>query len=174
MDINRNSENVSKTLYIAKMGLLLALTVVLSALENMIPIPLPLGVKPGFSNIIIMFALMNIDTKSALTLNLLKSAFVFLTRGVTAFFLSLSGGLISFAVMALLYKKTNSSLILLSVSGGISHNLAQLLAAAILLKSTSAFYYSPVLVLSGIAAGTATGIILKAVMPALMKIKISK
>ena len=53
-----------------------------------------------------------------------------------------------------------------SVAGGISHNIGQLLAAAIVLKSTAVVYYLPPLLVAGTLTGLLIGIVAQKVFPA--------
>lgn len=138
------------------LGLLLALASAISYIESILPIPLPLGVKPGLAGIVVMYTLLTRPKQDAWLLTLLKSGCVFLTRGITAGMLSLGGGLIALGVM-LLCHRLGSSLLTMSISGAIAHNLAQLLIAALLLQSAYIGYYLPVLLLAGLIAGSFTG-----------------
>ena len=63
----------------ASMGLLLALTIVLNWLENLIPaLPmLPPGVKLGLSNLAVIYTLFYLGSGAAFCLAALKSGFVF-------------------------------------------------------------------------------------------------
>lgn len=160
---------MKKSYKTALSGMLLALSAGLSAAESLIP--LPLGVKPGFSNIPVMFAMYEINTGCALAICILKSFFVFLTRGTTAFITSISGGLAAFFTMLLLSKKTKASLVLTSVAGSLMHNVGQLSAACFILGSSAVIAYMPVLIISGCIAGTVTGLCLGLLMPVLTKIK---
>ncbi len=159
---------------IALVAILCALALSLGWLEGLIPqIPfLPPGAKLGFSNIITMFAAGNLGFPSAMLIAFVKGAFAFLTRGVTAGIMSLSGGLLSAAAMYLLmrYAQKHLGLIGISVICALMHNLGQL-AAAILITSTNISAYAPALAVFGIVTGTVNGIILRAVIPALEKIK---
>lgn len=158
---------MKKSYNISLSGMLLALSAGLSAAESLIP--LPLGVKPGFSNIPVMFAMIEAGTGSGLSICILKSFFVLLTRGTTAFFMSLSGGLAAFAVMLLLHKKTNASLVLISVCGSLMHNAGQITAACFIMGSVAVLAYIPVLIISGCIAGAVTGICLGLIMPVISK-----
>ena len=160
--------------YIAVMGLMLALASALQFLESMIPIPLPLGVKPGISSIVVMVVLVKFGFASAMTLAALKSGFVFITRGATAFCMSVSGGVLSVAVMGAFLavsrrSKNGTGLLLMSVLGGISHNMGQLAAAAVFTGSVLTFSYLPVLVIAGIVSGIFTGTVFKFILPYLIK-----
>jgi len=157
---------------VAFSGLLLALSIALSFLEGTLPaLPmLPPGVKLGLSNIVTMYAVFFLGARQALCIAVLKSCFVFLTRGATGAFLSLLGGLLSVAAMALLRKVSGLSALFVSIGGAVMHNFGQLLGAVLLLGDRKALYYTPVLILSGIAAGILTGCLLRFVMPALRRL----
>lgn len=146
-------------------GLLLALSAAISAAESLIP--LPLGVKPGFSNLPVMYSMAEQGAKYGLAICVLKSVFVLMTRGAAAFFMSLTGGMLSYLIMLLLYKKTDTSLMLISIVGALAHNAGQLCAASVILKTASVFGYSPVMIVSGCIAGTVTGIVLKLLLDAM-------
>ena len=60
--------------------------------------------------------------------------------------------------MSLLKKLTPLSEIAVSVSGGVMHNIGQIIAASIMLGTNVVLYYLPFLLLSGVIAGIAVGI----------------
>lgn len=162
-----NRNRVDKSRNVALCGILLALSAGISAAESMIP--LPLGVKPGFSNLPVMYSMSRQGGKYGFAICLLKSVFVLLTRGVTAFFMSLTGGVLSYIVMLILYKKTNVSLMLMSIMGALIHNFGQLCAAAVIMH-TVVFGYSPVMIISGCIAGMVTGAVLKLLLDAMDRV----
>ena len=84
--------------------MLFALAIALSYLESLVSPLLGLmpAIKLGLSNIVVMYALLFLRTRTALLLVVLKALFAFLTRGATAGFLSLCGGALSLAVMLVL------------------------------------------------------------------------
>lgn len=100
----KNHRSYQKTRHIALSGLLFALAMALSFIEGTLVIPglLP-GMKLGLANIVVMYALFFMGPRQALVLDVLKALFVFLVSGFTAGFLSLCGGLLSLAVMWVLY-----------------------------------------------------------------------
>lgn len=153
----------------ALMGLLFALSLVLSFIESafsgLIPIP---GIKPGLSNIVVMYCLFFLGKRQAYILAGLKAFFVFLTRGPVGAAMSLAGGLASVTVMLLLSKGERSRLFV-SVCGGLSHNMGQLAAASLLLGSSAVFYYFPVLAVAGVGMGVFTGITMRLLAPYLKK-----
>lgn len=157
---------MKKTRYIAKLGLLLALASVLQFLESLIPIPLPLGVKPGISSVVIMYILMFMGFAPAMTIAVLKSCFVFVTRGASSFCMSISGGVISvlamgFCMLIFHRRSDNIGIIMTSVMGGIFHNIGQLIAAAVISGTVYTVSYLPILIIAGIIAGACTGIIMR-------------
>lgn len=165
---------MKKSRYIAIMGLMLALASALQFLESMIPIPLPLGVKAGISSIVVMVVLVKFGFVSAMTIAVLKSCFVFITRGATAFCMSVSGGVLSVAVMEAVLavsckSKNGTGILLMSALGGIFHNIGQLAAASVFTGSIATFSYLPVLVISGIVSGIFTGTVFKFILPRIYK-----
>lgn len=163
----------TKTQKITLLGILGAQALALSFIENLLPaMPfLPPGVKLGLSNIVTMFTAGTMGFLPALAVTLIKSLFVLLTRGVTAFFMSFGGGFLSTVAMCLMIKlvKDKTGFIGVAVVSAVCHNIGQLAVSIIVTKTTAFVYYAPVLLLSGVVMGVITGIILKAVMPLLMK-----
>ena len=136
-------------------------------------LPLPPGVKPGLSNVAVMFACAVTGLPSALAVTAIKAGFTMLMAGPTAALLSLCGGLLSALTMYLLLKIRSDKLSYAGVSvvGAVAHNLGQLAAASLLVGSALYLSWLPVLLLSGVGFGLLTGVILNAVMPALVKLK---
>jgi heptaprenyl diphosphate synthase len=158
-----------QTKRIAAMGLLFALAAALSYLESLVPgIPIP-GIKLGLSNIVTMYCLFFAGAVPALILAALKAALVLITRGAVAAALSLAGGLLAVAAMVLA-RRLKASDGAASVAGAVAHNAGQTAAACLILRSWTALYYLPILLISGIIMGTVTAFILRFVMPALKKL----
>lgn len=147
----------------------------LGFIENFIPaFPfMPPGAKPGFSNIITMFAAGSLGLPWAVVITLIKALFAFATRGVTAGAMSFAGGIVSTLVMYLLLKYADKILGLtgISVIGALCHNAGQLLVSVFITGSSKTFYYAPALAIFGLITGVVTGVIFKAVLPALEKQK---
>ena len=163
------------TFKIALAAILCAQALALSFLESLLPpVPwLPPGAKPGLSNIITMFAAGSLGLPWALTVTLIKGAFAFVTRGFTASLMSLSGGILSALAMYFLLKYAEKRLGLMGISVicALCHNAGQLAAAVLITGTSGIVYYAPALIIFGILTGAATGIIFRAVMPALEKQK---
>ena len=154
-------------------GILCAQALALSFIENLLPaIPfMPPGAKPGLPNIIIMFAAGSLGAPQAFIITLVKSGFVFITRGATAAVMSLSGGLLACTATVILMRfcKEKLGIIGISVTAALCHNLGQLAASVFITGSAKTLYYAPFLALFGLVTGIATGLIFRAVLPALEK-----
>ena len=156
---------------ITRTALLFALCIILSVVESaFLTLPTLPGVKLGLSNLPVMYSLYTVNFPLALSLCLARSLFAFITRGVSAGLLSLAGGCLSVLLMQLLLK-ARSSLSLVSVTGGISHNLGQLVAVGLLWGTSSVISLSPILIISGTVFGILNAVLLKATLPYLKKIR---
>ena len=150
-----------ETIKIARMGLLVALSMILSYVESLIPafVAVP-GVKVGLANIVVIFALYTLGPIEALTVSLLRvilSSFLF--GSVLSLLYSLSGALLSLGGMILMKKVKIFSTTAVSVTGGVLHNVGQILVACLVLETDVLLYYLPVLILSGTITGAVIGII---------------
>ena len=145
---------------LARYALLVALAMVLSWLESLIPVSAAVpGVKLGLTNLVVIFALYRMCPLDALTISLVRVVLVSFTFGnAYAFAYSLAGALLSFIMMWFLKKSGAFSATGVSVAGGVGHNLGQVLVAAIVLENSGIFYYLPALLISGTVAGVAIGI----------------
>ena len=160
------------TKQLALMGLLLGIIVILGFLESTFVIPLmPPHARPGFANIIVMITATTIGKKQAITLNILKSLFVLITRGPIAGLLSLTGGVLSIVVIILLLKFKNLSMIAISVAGALTHSLGQFAVFMLLMQTPAFVFYLPVLLISGIISGVLTGTLKQAIMPILKRLQ---
>lgn len=145
---------------VARFALLTALAMVLSWVEFLLPLPTAIpGVKLGLTNLVVLFALYRLGTRSAWCLSLLRVLLVSFTFG-NAFSLwySLAGAVLSLLVMVGLKKTGKFSATGVSVAGAVSHNLGQILVAMAVLRSAAVVYYYPALLLSGTVAGICVGL----------------
>lgn len=164
-----------KTLFITHSALLSAVALVLSYIEMSMPdMPFVLpGMKLGLSNIATMFALSAVNLPCALIVCLTKALFSLLMRGLTAFLMSLCGGVLSCLVMYIFMRLRAFGFIGIGVSGAFCHNLGQILIAFILTDS-SVFAYLPVLCLASIITGSVTALALYIILPKILSIKLYK
>lgn len=145
---------------IAYGGLFLALALVASYLETLIPLQVGIpGVKIGLANGVIMVLLYMVNIKETYAVSIariLLSGFLF--GNLMMIFYSLAGGMLSLTVMILLKKLGGFSPVGVSVVGGVSHNIGQLVVAMLALETGRLVYYFPILLVSGIVAGVLIGI----------------
>ena len=150
-----------KTKKLTTLGLSVALALILSYVESLLPplMAVP-GVKVGLPNIVILFLLYRYGWREAggvSLIRLLLSAALF--TGFAAFFYGLAGAALSLAGSTLLKKSGRFSPLGVSVAGGVLHNLGQIALAALVLESGYVFAYLPVLLLSGTVAGAVVGLL---------------
>ena len=143
------------------MGLLTALGLIIGYIEFLIPIPLGIpGVKPGFVNIVIVWALYSLGPWEALMINGMRiflSGFLFGNFSMILY--SLAGAAVSFLCMCLAKKSGLFSMTGVSMIGGVMHNMGQLLVAMAVLETVSLVYYGPVLLAAGVITGLLIGIV---------------
>lgn len=146
---------------LALMGLLTALGLIIGYIEFLIPIPLGIpGVKPGFANIVIVWALYSLGPWEALMINGMRiflSGFLFGNFSMILY--SLAGAAVSFLCMCLAKKSGLFSMTGVSMIGGVMHNMGQLLVAMAVLETVSLVYYGPVLLAAGVITGLLIGIV---------------
>ena len=119
---------------IAKLSMLLSISVVLSLIESFIPIfsTIP-GIKLGLANIVVVYTLYALSFKDALYISILRVILIGILRtGLFSinFFFSLSGAILSILIMYLV-KTTKVSIIGVSVCGSIAHSIGQIIIAII-------------------------------------------
>lgn len=163
----------SKTKRIALLGVLTSVALVLSYLEAMLPpistaVP---GIKMGLPNIIIIFLLYKFGLKEAVIVSIIRVFIVSLLFGnVMTLAYSIAGAVLSLALMTLFKKLNFLSAIGVSIIGGISHNLGQILVAIFLFDTIQIGYYMIVLSITGTIAGVVIGIISSILVKKLEKI----
>ena len=151
--------NKSKT--VAFVGACTALALILAYVEALLPplFPAVPGMKMGLPNIVIVFLLYRRGPIFAGTVSLLRILLVSLLFGnVMALLYSLAGGALSLLVMALLRRLRVLSTVGVSVAGGVSHNIGQILMAMLVLETAELGYYLAVLTVTGTVAGILIGL----------------
>lgn len=150
--------NVKKMCYLA---LFCAIAIILSYIETLIPFQLGIpGAKIGLANITTIILLFCFGFKETLIVMLLRIFIVAATfTNLYMMLYSLAGGIISLVMMTLFYKTQLFSNYIISIIGGIFHNIGQLLIAMLFFNTTTFLYYLPYLLLIGAISGTVIGII---------------
>ena len=146
---------------IAVYGMLIALAFILSYIESMIPIPIPIpGVKIGLANLVVLAGLYTMVAKEAFVLSMIRIILVGFTFGnLSTMMFSFAGGILSWILMASFCKSKKFSISGVSIIGGVSHNVGQILAAMWVVDSSALLYYLPFLLVSGAAMGIIIGLV---------------
>lgn len=150
-----------KTKKLTVMAMTTAVAMILSFVESQIPafVAVP-GVKIGLANIAVVFALYRLGWKEAVAISLVRVVLVSMLFGsVASLFYSLAGAVLSLTGMGLLKKTGKFTEIMISVTGGILHNIGQIGMACLILETAALRYYLPFLLISGIIAGIVVGIL---------------
>ena len=150
---------------IAYMGLFAAVAIIFGYVETLIPffagIP---GIKLGLANLSVLFILETYGWKEAAAVSFVRILAVgFLFGNMFSILYSLAGAALSLTVMTLLKKSSSFSLLGISVAGGVSHNIGQLVIAMLIVENTSLLYYAPALLISGVVTGILIGILTREV-----------
>jgi len=152
-----NTKKLSLTALFAVIALIIFIV------EAQIPLPVRVpGLKLGLANIVTLFILFlggmwgARDVFMVLLVRVLLAAFI--TGNLMSLLFSFTGGMLALLVM-LAVKQTlkNAPIPVVSVAGALAHNAGQLAIAAVIMGSTSVFFYSPMLVAGGIISGLLTG-----------------
>ena len=138
----------------------------LSYLESVIILPATVpGIKIGLSNLAVVFLLYRFGWKEALAVNtarILLSSVLF--GSLPGFLFSLSGAILSFICMLIAKKVQGSSVVFVSMTGGLSHNIGQLFCAMIMFSKSILLYYLPVLLITGLITGAFNGVLSLAIL----------
>ena len=167
-----------KTKTLAFVGIAASVALLLSYIEFLTPpvfaaVP---GIKLGLPNIIILYVLYAIGPKHAAFVSFSRLCISTLLFGnVMMLAYSAAGAALSLAVMILLKKTGRFSSVGVSVAGGVSHNLGQVLVAMLLLDTPEILYYMIVLTvtgtLSGIFIGLCGGLLVSRIPPSKILLK---
>lgn len=164
------SEKIKRITFTA---LMTAFAVVLSFVESLLPTAyfMPPGSKLGLSNIPVMFSASKLSIGETLLIVIAKSIFVFITRGATAFFMSLAGGFLSALCMFIMLRKsTGFGFVGVGVLSAICHNTGQLAVSFFMVQSSAIAGYAPIMLITAVITGFLTGTVLKFTMPYFSKL----
>ncbi|MDR3278077.1 MAG: Gx transporter family protein [Oscillospiraceae bacterium] len=157
---------------VAALAMLSGIALIIFTIEARLPaniVPIP-GVKLGLANIVTLFTLYRCGRREAFSVLIVR---VLLGAIVTGHMLtlaySLSGGLLCLAVCALARPVFKRNIWICSMVGAVFHNIGQLLAARVILKSAAVFAYFPPLLIAGLATGLFTGLCVHVLLPRLDK-----
>ena len=146
--MNRNKK-------LANMAMLVALAMIFSYVESLIPINFGVpGMKLGVANLVTV-------------LRVLLTGFLF-GNGMSIIY-SLAGAVVSLLAMVLVKKMDGISIVGVSITGGVFHNIGQILVAMAVVENLKLIYYLPVLLVAGTVTGFVIGIVAGKILPVVKK-----
>ena len=139
----------------ALLAMMTALAILMGYVESLIPLNFGIpGIKIGLCNIVILIVLLRYSWKEAIGVSVVRILAVgFLFGNLFSIVYSLAGAVFSILIMTLLLKSGRFGLLGVSAAGGCMHNIGQLLIAKIVLPGLPLLWYTPVLLLAGLATG---------------------
>lgn len=157
----------NQTKKIANMAVLVAVAMIFSYVESLIPINFGVpGMKLGIANLVTVTGLYFLavpEVMAIVAMRVLLTGFLF-GNGMSIIY-SLAGGLLSVLVMAGMKKLKGFSIIGISIAGGIAHNMGQLAIAALVVESLKLVYYLPALLAAGAVTGFLIGLVSGKLLP---------
>lgn len=163
-----------KTKKVAFLSMCIALSMILSYFESLIPplVAVP-GVKVGLPNIVMVFMLYKIGWKETAVVSILRVVLVGLLFGTPlSMIYSLVGAALSLIGMIILKKTNLFAPVTVSVVGGILHNVGQIATACFVMDTAEIAYYLPVLLITGTVAGIIIGYVAGLILKRLEKMKL--
>lgn len=160
----------------AKLGFLLALALILSYVESLIPFTFGIpGIKLGLPNLIVVLLLYSGKTsmtgaRDALLVNCLRIVLSgFLFGSLFAILYAMAGAVFSFTAMVIAKRCRCFSMAGVSVLGGVFHNVGQTVVAIVVVETYAVLYYLPVLIVAGVVTGAVLGILGMELLPYLKR-----
>lgn len=152
---------MSRAKRITWVAILVTLGILLSIIENMIPLPIPFpGVKLGLANLIILLGFEILRPGEVLMVSAFRVLLVgMLFGGFSSMIYAGFGALLSYTLMLLVRSLLTDKIsqVGISIMGAIGHNSGQIGAAIVMLGSFKILSYLPILMVSGIITGFLTG-----------------
>lgn len=154
---------MNKNTKLTYMALLIGQALIIYIVEGMIPVPfITPGAKLGLSNLITIIAIYTLESKkesfTVLAIRILLSTMF--GGNLSTLMYSIAGATFSFLIMILVKEvlKEKVSIIGISVSGAVFHNIGQLVVACIIVRNIGVMLYLPILTMAGIGTGIFVGI----------------
>ena len=155
---------MNKNKKLANMAMLVALAMIFSYVESLIPINFGIpGMKLGVANLVTVTGLYFPEVFLVVVMRILLTGFLF-GNGMSIVY-SLAGGILSFLVMALMKRLKGFSVAGVSIAGGVSHNIGQIIVASVVVENLKLIYYLPALLIAGTVTGFVMGMISKKLLP---------
>lgn len=159
---------------VAYCALLTALAMIFGYVEALIPFGFGIpGVKLGLANIVIVLALYMLPACQVFAIQLMRIVLVsFLFGNLSMMLYSLAGGMLSLVVMLLLNRRDVFSITGVSIAGGVSHNIGQLIVATLVVQNLKIMFYFPIMIMAGLITGCLIGVLACRIKPVLDRLDI--
>lgn len=151
----------SKAFYVSFLSVGLAIGMIFSYVETLLPLNLIFpGFKLGLANTVALLLLRRFGFREAMLVNIARILLSSLLFGnAMSLIFSLAGGVIALILEWIMLKFSVFGILGVSSAGGAIHNLAQTVAAALILNTAGIMKLSPILLLLGGFTGILCGIV---------------
>lgn len=138
-----------------------ALAIIFGYVEMLLPVFFVVpGMKLGLANLVTVFVLYRYRAKEAAVISLIRIVVIgFLFANLFSILYSLAGAALSLLCMTAARRFSGLSIVGVSILGGVTHNLGQLIVAALVVENGNVFHYFPALLISGLVTGALIGIV---------------
>ena len=153
------------------MAMLVALAMIFSYVESLIPINFGVpGMKLGVANLVTVTGLYFLEIPEVLAVSVLRVLLTgFLFGNGMSIIYSLAGAVVSLLAMVLVKKMDGIFIVGVSITGGVFHNIGQILVAMAVVENLKLIYYLPVLLVAGTVTGFVIGIVAGKILPIVKK-----
>ena len=159
--MNRNKK-------LANMAMLVALAMIFSYVEK---VKLSVWLRDvGVANLVTVTGLYFLEIPEVLAVSVLRVLLTgFLFGNGMSIIYSLAWAVVSLLAMVLVKKMDGNSIVGVSITGGVFHNIGQILVAMAVVENLNLIYYLPVLLVAGTVTGFVIGIVAGKILPVVKK-----
>ena len=152
-------------------AMLVALAMIFSYVESLIPINFGVpGMKLGVANLVTVTGIYFLALPEVLLVVVMRVLLIgFLFGNGMSIIYSLAGAVVSLLAMVLVKKMDGNSIVGVSITGGVFHNIGQILVAMAVVENLKLIYYLPVLLVAGTVTGFVIGIVAGKILPVVKK-----
>lgn len=145
----------------AYLGLLCAAAIILGYVESLFPVFVGVpGMKIGLPNLAVVMVLYLYSWKEAMAVSFVRILVIgFLFGNAFSIAFSLAGGMLSLLCMEAVRRFLKLSCTGVSMIGGVTHNLGQILVAMVVVENVRVGYYFSILAVTGLVTGILIGIL---------------
>ena len=145
----------------ANLGLLCAAAIILGYVESLFPVFVGVpGMKIGLPNLAVVMVLYLYSWKEAIAVSFVRILVIgFLFGNAFSIAFSLAGGMLSLLCMEAVRRFLKLSCTGVSMIGGVTHNLGQILVAMVVVENVRVGYYFSILAVTGLVTGILIGIL---------------